>query len=68
MNTSNMAWMLDPRPGYEKMYEYNLDEDGEVQRSADSTWRDLTGRDGLPGFEVRSAALDLVLNQDSGLE
>ncbi|DBA02333.1 TPA: hypothetical protein N0F65_006208 [Lagenidium giganteum] len=59
--------VIDPRPGYEKIYEYFLDEDGELQRSIETTWRDLNGRDVLPGFEVRSDALDLVLNQESGL-
>ncbi|DBA03408.1 TPA: hypothetical protein N0F65_002816 [Lagenidium giganteum] len=47
------------------MYEYFLDENGQLQRSVDTTWRDLNGRNVLPGFEVRSAALDRVLNHDS---
>ncbi|DAZ96624.1 TPA: hypothetical protein N0F65_000190 [Lagenidium giganteum] len=61
-----LGWVIDPRPGYERMYEYFLDEDGEVQRSVDTTWRDLNGRDVLPGFRVRSGTLDMVLNQESG--
>ncbi|DBA03385.1 TPA: hypothetical protein N0F65_004662, partial [Lagenidium giganteum] len=61
-----LGFVIDPRPGYKNMYEYFLDEDGDVQRSVDTTWRDLNGRDVLPGFEARSDALDLVLKQESG--
>ncbi|OWY98661.1 LOW QUALITY PROTEIN: hypothetical protein PHMEG_00030520 [Phytophthora megakarya] len=44
-----LGWLIDPRPGYERMYEY-LDEHGQLQCSANNTWRDLNGRDVLHGF------------------
>ncbi|RLN06598.1 hypothetical protein BBO99_00005009 [Phytophthora kernoviae] len=48
------------------MYEYYLDKNGEVQCAANTAWGDLDGGDVLPGFKIRSAMLEMVLNQDSG--
>ncbi|KAJ3251789.1 hypothetical protein HK103_002066, partial [Boothiomyces macroporosus] len=39
---------------------------GDVDVSADDSWRNLSGDDILPGFVVESLDLDLVLNQQPG--
>ncbi|EEY60099.1 uncharacterized protein PITG_12409 [Phytophthora infestans T30-4] len=61
-----LGWLIDPRPDVQLMYEYYLDDDGGVQRSNNSAWRDLDGGDVLPGFKIRAPVLEMVLNQDSG--
>ncbi|KAK1946510.1 hypothetical protein P3T76_002063 [Phytophthora citrophthora] len=61
-----LGWLIDPRPDYHKMYEYYLDEHGQVQCSDNTAWRDLDGRNVVPGFRIRSVVLDMVLSQDSG--
>ncbi|KAG2524929.1 hypothetical protein JM18_005128 [Phytophthora kernoviae] len=61
-----LGWLIDPRPDCHNMYEYYLDENGEVQCAANTAWRDLDGGDVLPGFTLVSIDLDMVLSQDSG--
>ncbi|KAF1781910.1 Zinc finger C2H2-type/integrase DNA-binding domain [Phytophthora cactorum] len=45
---------------------YCLDDNGDVQCSGNSVWRDLDGGDVLPGFRIRSVVLEMALNQDLG--
>jgi hypothetical protein len=45
------------------MIVYKLNEAGDVVVSTDTSWRDLSGEDILPGFSVSSVELDMVLNQ-----
>ncbi|KAF4039293.1 putative restriction endonuclease [Phytophthora infestans] len=61
-----LGWLIDPRPDFQRMYEYYLDDNGDVQCSDNSAWRDLDGGDVLPGFKMRAPVLEMVLNQDSG--
>lgn len=61
-----LGWLIDPRPGHYKMYEYYLNERGQVKCSDDTAWRDLDGRDVLPGFTLTSTDLEMVLDQDPG--
>ncbi|KAI9988801.1 hypothetical protein PInf_022385 [Phytophthora infestans] len=61
-----LGWLIDPRPDLQRMYEYYLDDNGDVQCSDNSAWRDLDGGDVLPGFKMRAPVLEMVLNQDSG--
>ncbi|KAE9044575.1 hypothetical protein PR003_g1943 [Phytophthora rubi] len=61
-----LGWLIDPRPDFQRMYEYYLDDDGDVQCSDNIAWRDLDGGGVLPGFKIRAPALEMVLNQDSG--
>ncbi|CAI5729156.1 unnamed protein product [Peronospora farinosa] len=61
-----LGWLIDPRPGYQHMYEYYLDETGGVQCSDNTAWRDLSGGNVLPGFTLMSTVLEMVLNQDPG--
>ncbi|KAL3664396.1 hypothetical protein V7S43_010719 [Phytophthora oleae] len=65
-NGVKLGWLVDPRPECHAMYVYYLDNDNQVQCSANSAWRDLDGGDVLPGFRITSTSLDRVLNQDSG--
>ncbi|GMF13144.1 unnamed protein product [Phytophthora lilii] len=61
-----LGWLIDPRPDFQRMYEYYLDDNGNVQCSDNTAWRDLDGGDVLPGFTLVSTDLEMVLNQDSG--
>ncbi|DAZ99689.1 TPA: hypothetical protein N0F65_000867 [Lagenidium giganteum] len=61
-----LGWLIDPRPECPQMFEYFIKEHVEVQCSDDTTWRDLDGRDVLPGFRIRSRVLEMVLNQECG--
>ena len=61
-----LGWLIDPRPDHQRMYEYYLDDNGGVQCSDDTAWRDLSGGNVLPGFTLVSTVLEMVLNQDSG--
>ncbi|EEY60085.1 uncharacterized protein PITG_12378 [Phytophthora infestans T30-4] len=61
-----LGWLIDPRPDLQRMYEYYFDDNGDVQCSDNSAWRDLDGGDVLPGFKMRAPVLEMVLNQDSG--
>ncbi|KAG1708647.1 hypothetical protein DVH05_022276 [Phytophthora capsici] len=61
-----LGWLIDPRPKVQLMYEYYLDDNGDVQCSDTNAWRDLDGGDVLPGFKIRAPTLEMVLNQDSG--
>ncbi|KAG2844406.1 hypothetical protein PC113_g18407 [Phytophthora cactorum] len=61
-----LGWLIDPRPDFQRMYEYYLDDNGDVQCSDNTAWRDLDGGDVLPGFTLVSTDLEMVLNQDSG--
>ncbi|ETO69764.1 hypothetical protein F444_13700 [Phytophthora nicotianae P1976] len=61
-----LGWLIDPRPQHRIIYEYKLDTNGQVYRAHNCKWRDLDGGDVLPGFKLRAAALEMVLNQDSG--
>ena len=60
-----LGWLIDPRPDHQRMYEYYLDDNGGVQCSDDTAWRDLSGGNVLPGFTLVSTDLEMVLNQDS---
>ncbi|KAG1698588.1 hypothetical protein DVH05_014455 [Phytophthora capsici] len=60
------VWLIDPRPDCHKMYEYYLDEHGQVQCSDDTTWRNLDGRDVLPGFTLLCVELEMALEIDPG--
>ncbi|GMF21038.1 unnamed protein product [Phytophthora lilii] len=61
-----LGWLIDPRPDFQRMYEYYLDDNGDVQCSDNTAWRDLDGGVVLPGFKIRAPVLEMVLNQDSG--
>ncbi|KAE9019690.1 hypothetical protein PR003_g13264 [Phytophthora rubi] len=61
-----LGWLIDPRPDFQRMYEYYLDDNGDVQCSDNIEWRDLEGGDVLPGFTLVRTDLEMVLNQDSG--
>ncbi|CEG40554.1 conserved hypothetical protein [Plasmopara halstedii] len=61
-----LGWLIDPRPDFQRMYEYYLDETGNVQCSDNFEWRDLDGGNVLPGFKIREPVLEMVLNQDPG--
>lgn len=61
-----LGWLIDPHPPHRRMYEYFVDEHGHVQCSEDSSWRNLGGRDVLPGLTLLCVDLEMVLNQDSG--
>ncbi|GMF16519.1 unnamed protein product [Phytophthora lilii] len=61
-----LGWLIDPHPDFQRMYEYYLDDNGDVQCSDNTAWRDLDGGDVLPGFNLVCDDLEMVLNQDSG--
>ncbi|CEG44242.1 Zinc finger, C2H2 [Plasmopara halstedii] len=61
-----LGWLIDPRPQHRIIYEYKLDEHGQVHCVHNHKWRDLDGGNVLPGFRLRSVKLEMVLNQDSG--
>ena len=61
-----LGWLIDPRPDFQRMYEYYRDGNGGVQCSDNIAWRDLHGGNVLPGFTLLGDDLDMVLNQDSG--
>ncbi|KAL3661892.1 hypothetical protein V7S43_013185 [Phytophthora oleae] len=61
-----LSWLIDPRPDCHKMYEYYLDEHGQIQCSDDTAWRNLDGRDVLPGFNLVCVDLDMALSMDPG--
>ncbi|KAG6959560.1 hypothetical protein JG688_00010016 [Phytophthora aleatoria] len=61
-----LGLLIDPRPDFQRMYEYCLDDNGDVQCSGNSAWRDLDDGDVLPGFRIRSVVLEMALNQDLG--
>lgn len=65
-NGVQLGWLIDPRPECQLMYEYFIDDDGDVKCSDSNAWRDLNGGNVLSGFEIRARDLELVLNQDSG--
>ncbi|ETL41665.1 hypothetical protein L916_07410 [Phytophthora nicotianae] len=59
-----LGWLIDPRPGSRKMFEYKLDEAGKMHRVDNEEWRDLDGGDVLPGFRVDKTDLEMVLDPD----
>ncbi|CAI5717418.1 unnamed protein product [Peronospora effusa] len=61
-----LGWLIDPRPDCQRMYEYYLDNNGGVQCSDNTAWRDISGGNVLPGFTLMSTVLEMVLNQNSG--
>lgn len=60
------GWLINPRPKFQRMYEYYLDHNEDVQCSDNTAWRDLDGGDVLSGFTLVSTDLEMVLSQDSG--
>ncbi|KAJ3307639.1 hypothetical protein HDV04_002848, partial [Boothiomyces sp. JEL0838] len=57
-----LGWLIDPKNKIMIVYKKNA-VTGDVDVSADDSWRNLSGDDILPGFVVESLDLDLVLNQ-----
>uniref|UniRef100_K3XA82 C2H2-type domain-containing protein n=1 Tax=Globisporangium ultimum (strain ATCC 200006 / CBS 805.95 / DAOM BR144) TaxID=431595 RepID=K3XA82_GLOUD len=63
---AQLGWLIDPRPDCHKMYEYKLDDDGQVYCVNCDTWRDLDCGTVLPGFTLAKTDLDMVLRQIAG--
>ncbi|OQS02063.1 hypothetical protein THRCLA_21517 [Thraustotheca clavata] len=61
-NGVQLGWLIDPRPNGRIMYDYFLDEHGELKCSSNSVWRNLDGRNELPEFILYSEVLDMALN------
>ena len=59
-----LSWLIDPENKIMIVYKKNT-VTGDVDVSADITWRNLSGGDILPGFVIESLDLDLVMNQVS---
>jgi Uma2 family endonuclease len=63
-----LGWLIDPE--HQIMIEYHKTNArtrrGGVYASDDHSWRDLSGRETLPGFTVEAVQLDMVLNQAAG--
>ncbi|OQS06442.1 hypothetical protein THRCLA_20374 [Thraustotheca clavata] len=53
-----LGWLIDPRPNFHAIYEYYLDEYDQIQCCNDNSWRNLGGRDVLPGFIFSACNID----------